>query len=457
MHDRCFLPPRTVFDSPDPSTRPQRDMNRRELLKAGCLAYGSCSIAGARPLGAREPLSVQRGPFFFLGMLYFKQEVTEHGASFRGALEDRLGVEADLPKTLAGGVGAALWSAGIETVATSAIVPVFEPPREKVYRAVFQPAAAVERVLRSLDGLHQFIAAAGPRVTLALSADDICKAYRSGQLALVLHFTGAWINGSLAVLRNYYRLGVRGLQVAITDNGDWIDSSVEPDGKGLSEFGRDVITEMNRLGMLVDVSHASDRATAAILETTTRPVIASHSNARALCNIRRNLTDRLVKKIADSGGVIGIHFASGFVREGYLKQAIASGYYTAARKYTFRLLEEFGQPGHPGRDPYVLARAVRNGVPRLLPPRPRDFELPPPATLEELINHVDYLVDRAGIEHVAIGGDWGGIGLGAVKGIENVSKLLHLNAALAARGYSAKQIEKIMGTNLLRAFRDAVG
>ena len=133
--------------------------------------------------------------------------------------------------------------------------------------------------------------------------------------------------------------------MAITDNADWIDSASEPETVGLAPFGREVIAEMNRLGMLVDVSHASDRAIDAILETSRKPVIASHSNARALCDVRRNLPDAQIKRIADGGGVIGIHFWSGFTREGFVKAQAAGGYYRAGSDYAKKLFERFGEPG----------------------------------------------------------------------------------------------------------------
>lgn len=396
-------------------------------------------------------------PFTFLGMLYFKQRITDDGTSFTTALDNRPDVQSDLPKVLAGGTGAALWSAGIETVCVRPEIHYFRAPKQKVLRAVFDSAAAVERVLHSLDGLHAFVESAGDKVKLALSAADIRRAQKEGKLALVLHFTGAWLNGSLAVLRSYHRLGVRGLQVAITDNGDWIDSASEPDGVGLDGFGREVITEMNRLGMLVDVSHASDRATSMILEVSTKPVVASHSNARALCDVRRNLPDDLIKRIADKGGAIGIHFWSGFTREGYLKEQVASGFYAAGYEHARQACARFGAPPLDFHHARLLARALRNGLDDLPKPRASAFQMPKPATLDDLVRHVDHLVDLAGIDHVAVGADWGGIGPECVGGLDDASKLPNLVRALEKHGYTSTQIEKILGANLLRVFESAVG
>ena len=273
-----------------------------------------------------------------------------------------------------------------------------------------KPAGSyVKRVLEMIDALHLQLDKHSDAMRLALTAGDVQEAKQNGEIATIIAIEGGQaIENDLALLRNFYRLGVRAMTLT-WNSTDWADACWdEPEHNGLTDFGRDVVREMNRLGMLVDVSHSADKTTWDTLEISSAPIIASHSCARAICDHPRNLNDDLIEAIADAGGVICVNFYSVFLDQ------------------EFKIQSE--KEEHPGDQ---LKSA------------------PPP--LSKVIDHIDYIVNIGGIDSVGLGSDFDGMDP-PPEGLEDVSKMPKITEAILERGYSVEDAAKIMGGNFLRVF-----
>jgi membrane dipeptidase len=298
---------------------------------------------------------------------------------------------------------------------------------------------AVRRTLQLRDAMQSLLDAHPDEVELATSAADVRRIAAAGKVAAVLTVEGGHqIADDLAVLRMYHRLGVRSMTLTHFRNNDWVDSSTDtPRHGGLAEFGRDVVREMNRLGMIVDVSHVSDQAFYDTLKVTTKPVIASHSSCRALSPVPRNMTDDMIRALAENGGVISINFGAGFLNA---KDA------EATRRNIAKLAAT--EPALTGRalDEFAAADYIREF----------GHMEPAAATLEDAVSHVDHAVKVGGIDHVGIGSDWDGINT-VPAGLEDVSKMPALTEALLRRGYTEEDVRKILGGNLLRVLEEVTG
>jgi membrane dipeptidase len=276
------------------------------------------------------------------------------------------------------------------------------------------------RALQMIDTIRTDIVARHPNdFVLAQSAADIEAAHKHGRIAALIGIEGGHaIEDSLRLLRNFYALGVRYMTLTHTNTNNWADSSGDMDKaqikhhNGLTDFGKQVVSEMNRLGMMVDVSHVADKTFWDALETSRGPVFASHSSCRAICNVARNMTDEMIVAMATKGGVIQINFSSTF-----LSQRSA--------------------------DADRLAEATKSG---------KDMPAVPPAGLEDVVAHINHVVKIAGIEAVGIGSDFDGV-RSVPTGLEDVSKFPNLTRALLEEGYSASDIRKIYGGNTLRVMR----
>ena len=303
----------------------------------------------------------------------------------------------------------------------------------------YQGAEAVRRTLQLRDAMQSILDAHPEQMELATTEGDVRRIAGAGKVAAVLSLEGGHqIADDLAVLRIYYRLGVRSMTLTHFRNNNWADSSTDrPRHGGLTDFGRQVVREMNRLGMIVDVSHVSDRTFYDTLEVTTRPVIASHSSCRALSDVPRNMTDDMIRALARNGIVIAINFGAGFINAGDAD---------ALRRRIGALAAV--EPGLTGRalDEFAAADYVRE-YGRMLPAS---------ATLENAVAQIDHAVKVAGVDHVGIGSDWDGIN-SVPAGLEDVSKMPALTAALLRRGYTEDEVRKILGGNLLRVLREVAG
>ncbi|MEQ1616363.1 MAG: dipeptidase, partial [Hyphomicrobiaceae bacterium] len=273
------------------------------------------------------------------------------------------------------------------------------------------------------------IAAAHPDVFLAATkSSDIARAKREGKLAsFVTVESGVGLDNSLAPLRIWYAAGVRLMTLCHNETLDWVDSSTDaPRHGGLTDFGRLVVREMNRLGMIVDCAHTSNAAQQNVLDVSRGPVVFSHMNAFSLCNHPRNVADDILGRLKTNGGMAMVTFVPSFISQ-------------ELRDWQRPLTDPFGKaPPDADRADWVEKQARKAG------PAPR-------ATLEQLCDHIDYMVDRAGIDHIGIGSDFFG---GQVPdGLEDVSKFPDLLAELVRRGWSDGQVAKIAGRNFLRVFR----
>jgi len=266
----------------------------------------------------------------------------------------------------------------------------------------------VKQALTMIDALYTQFEKHPDAMELALTAGDIKKAKQDGKIAAILAIEGGHaIEDDLVLLRSFYRLGVR-LMTLVWNSTDWADASFDrPNHNGLTDFGRDVVKEMNRLGMMIDVSHAADGTVWDTLEVSTDPIIASHSCAQAICDHKRNVNDELIKAMSDAGGVICINFYSTFLDQNFKDNS--------AKK-----------------------------------PKPE----PPPLSI--VIDHIDYIVNMGGIDCVGLGSDFDGMNPPPV-GLEDVSKMPKITEALLERGYSVEDTAKIMGGNFLRVFGQVCG
>lgn len=320
----------------------------------------------------------------------------------------------DIPRLRAGCVGGQFWS-------------VYVP-------ATLPGPAAVQAVLEQIDVVHRMVARYPGTFELALTAADIQRIHRQGKIASLIGMEGGHsIHNSLAVLRMTYDLGARYMTLTHTLNTDWADAAgVPPEHHGLTPFGEQVVREMNRLGMLVDLSHVSDDTMRAALKVSRAPVIFSHSSARALCGSARNVPDDVLALTARDGGLVMVCFLPGFVTE-RARQSMAASDAEARR---LRLLYQDG------------SAQFEEGMSAWRKQHPSEHE----AGLSDVADHIDYVRKVAGIEHVGIGSDFDGF-LGTPDGLEDVSKYPALLAELLRRGYTDDEIKKVAGLNLLRVFR----
>jgi membrane dipeptidase len=285
---------------------------------------------------------------------------------------------------------------------------------------------------------------------MAFSPNDIDRAHKEHKLAALMGIEGGHsIENDIHLLRDYYRLGVRYMTLSWSNTNEWADSSGDIDDpkvqhhNGLTDFGKQVVLEMNRLGMIVDISHVADKTFWDAIATTKAPVIASHSSARALTDAPRNMTDEMLQAVAKNDGVVQVNFYNGFIDEQFRKAMIAQQKDTAAavQKYTDQLKAE-GKPVN-----YVdIDRIEREWLAKI--PRP---------PLKSLIDHIDHIAKVAGIDHVGLGSDFDGVSGATPQGIDSAADLPKITQALLDRGYSAEDIKKILGGNLMRVFREVEG
>jgi membrane dipeptidase len=323
-----------------------------------------------------------------------------------GLLRRRAGRDTDIPRLRAGKVRAQFWAAFVPT-------------------AFPNPARTGLEQIDLIERIHQL----HPDVFLrATRASDIGRAARLGRIASFISVeNGAVIENSLPMLRTLYRLGVRSLGLCHNETLDWVDSATDaPKNGGLSDFGRDVIGEMNRLGMIIDLAHTTAEAMHQALDVSTVPVSITHANARALCDHPRNTPDDVIERLRGNGGIIMATFVPDFISQ--------------AERDWLRPIEDDTGRLRPGVE---LEEALRART-RELGPRPR-------ANLAQFCDHLEYLVGVAGIDHVGIGSDYF-CGVAAV-GLEDASRFPYIFAEMFRRGWSERALAKIAGGNFQRVFR----
>jgi membrane dipeptidase len=298
-----------------------------------------------------------------------------------------------------------------------------------------------------IDSVYEQAARHPDRMMMAFSTADIERANREHKLAALMGIEGGHsIEADLHLLRDYYRLGVRYMTLSWSNTNEWADSSGDINDpkvqhhNGLTDFGKQVVLEMNRLGMMVDISHVADKTFWDAIAATKAPVIASHSSARALVDAPRNMTDDMLKAVAKNGGVVQVNFFDGFIDENFKKASDAQRTDEAAavQKYIAEMKSQ-------GKDVSFidLDRIEREWMAKI--PRP---------PLKSLIDHIDHIAKVAGVDHVGLGSDFDGVSGATPQGIDSAADLPKITQALLDRGYSAEDIHKILGGNLLRVFRE---
>ncbi len=319
----------------------------------------------------------------------------------------------DFDRLREGGVGGQFWS-------------VFVP-------ASMQGKEAVRATIEQIDIVHRMVARWPDALEIALTADDVERIFAKGMIASLIGMEGGHsIDSSLGTLRMFHRLGARYMTITHGRNTPWADSSTdEPEHGGLTTFGEAVVQEMNWLGMLVDLSHVSPDTMRDALRVAAAPVIYSHSSARAICDVPRNVPVDVLKLLPENGGVVMVTFVPGFLSEEVAAHGQARQAEQARLQAKFPYSEESVTRG-------MAAWSGTNPAPR--------------ATVAQIADHIDHIRDVAGIDHIGIGSDFDGISA-VPQGMEDVSKFPGLTEELIRRGYGDEDIKKILGLNVLRVMR----
>jgi len=300
---------------------------------------------------------------------------------------------------------------------------------------------AKERADRLLEAIYQMEKDHPDLVEIATTPDDAYRLEKLGKRAAFIGMENGYpIGKDLELVKYFYDRGVRYITLCHSGDNDICDSSFErrnPEDNGLTEFGKQVVAECNRWGIMVDVSHVSDKSFFDILQTTKAPVIASHSSVRAICDHPRNLTDEMIKALAENGGVIQICFVSSFVKTPEPNPERDAAMAQLEEKYGSRRDISDEESRKKWREEYM---AVREKFPEER------------AAVKDIVDHVDYVVDLVGVDYVGIGTDFDGGG--GVDGCDDVSDMPRITEELVRRGYSDVDIQKIWGGNLMRVFRE---
>jgi len=303
-------------------------------------------------------------------------------------------------------------------------------------------APAVEKALDQIDAVHENVRAYSKDLVFARTADDVRRAHAQGKIAVLMGLEGGHMIGNdIRVLRAFAELGIRYMTLTHFYNNEWADASTDkPAHNGLTTFGKIVVHELNRQGVLVDVSHVSDKTFYDALAVSRAPIIASHSSCRALCNHPRNMTDQMIKDLAAKDGVIQINYEKSFLDQAY-KDAYdkAAGGVVASNADVVKAC---------GDDSECVSRETAKRE-RLLTEQGKL----PHVSWEKIIEHIDHVVKLVGAGHVGLGSDFDGATM--PEGMEDCSKLPKITEALLRKGYSEDDIRKILGGNLLRVMEQA--
>jgi membrane dipeptidase len=336
-----------------------------------------------------------------------------HAVDLATNLDATTALHTDIPRLRAGGVGAQFWS-------------VYVP-------ATMSPPDAAVATFEQIDTVKRMVAAYPTVFELATTADDIQRIHRRGRIASLIGMEGGYsIDDSLGLLREFFDAGARYITLTHSRTTTWADSATDaPKWGGLSPFGEDVVREMNRLGMMVDLSHVSEETMLDAMRVSDAPVIFSHSSARAVTGHARNVPDSVLRLLPEDGGVVMITFVPGFVSETVRT-------WNSARSAEDARLKSLN-PGDPA--------AVTAGLTAWTAAHPI-----PRASIADVVAHIQHVRDVAGIDHVGLGGDYDGVDALPV-GLEGVDTYPRLLAALMANGWSEADIRKLAGENVLRVMR----
>ena len=336
-----------------------------------------------------------------------------HAVDLTVNLDASTELHTDIPRLRAGGVGGQFWS-------------VYVP-------ASLTPVEAAKATFEQIDTVKRIVAAHPDVFELATTADDIERIHRRGKIASLIGMEGGYsIDDSLGLLREFHDAGARYMTLTHSATTSWADSATDaPKWGGLNAFGEEVVREMNRLGMMVDLSHVSEETMMDAMRVSAAPVIFSHSSARAVTGHARNVPDSVLRMLPEDGGVVMVTFVPGFINE-------AVRAWGAARSAEAARLQSLN-PGDPA--------AVTTGMQAWTTAHPA-----PRAGVADVVAHIQHVRDVAGIDHVGLGGDFDGVG-SLPDGVDGVDAYPRILAALMANGWSAADIRKLAGENVLRVMR----
>jgi membrane dipeptidase len=399
----------------------------KNLLFASAIALGRIVSASAQDNISKKALDIQQSAIVVDTHADTPQRFLDENYDI-GSTDPKDPGHISLDKAKAGNLGAEFFSIWVE------------PETNQGHFA--------RHTLDLIDSVYEQAARHPDRMMMAFSVADIERAHREHKLAALLGIEGGHsIENDIHLLRDFYRLGVRYMTLSWSNTNEWADSSGDiNDSKiehhnGLTDNGKQIVTEMNRLGMLVDISHVADKTFYDVIAVSKAPVIASHSSARALTNHPRNMTDDMLRAVAKNGGVVQVNFYNAFIDENYRKAAEAQSKErdAAVKSYTEQLKASGKTVTYLDAD-----RIEREWAAKI--PRP---------PLSSLIDHIDHVAKVAGIDHVGLGSDFDGVSGATPQGIDSAADLPKITQALLDRGYSADDIRKILGGNLLRVFSEA--
>jgi len=336
------------------------------------------------------------------------------GPNFRSIdlRKNQPGLHTDIPRLRSGGVGVQFWSAWVPT-----------ETRKK--------GTAIRETLTQIDAIYHLVETYPETFTLCQTVAEIEAARKAGKIASLIGLEGGYsIDNSLAVLRMYRRMGAMYMTLTHSETIEWADSATDKvKHKGLTKFGEEVVLEMNRLGMMVDISHVSPDTMKHAIRVSKAPVIASHSSARALADHPRNVPDDVLTLVKDNGGVIMVNFYSGFV----VPEAV-------------RLTRDMFERARKLREEFPDDRQFNQAMEQYRKDNPI-----PKGSIHDVVDHIDHIVKVAGIDHVGLGSDYDGINA-TPEQLGDVSTYPLLTQELLNRGYKPDQIRKILGGNLMRVF-----
>ena len=390
--------------------------NRREFGLSTAALLGACSTA-SEP--APEEPSAATGPLYLDLHIDTPSRLVSEGLNLGESPEYS---QVDIPKMRQGGL-------------TAGFFAVFSSARNST------PLESVKNALRITDVIVEEVRRHPDDMFLATTSDDVLRAHRENKIGVLLGVEGGhMIDSSIEVLRQLYRLGTRYLGLTHSGNTPWVGAAEYPDGpEGLTDQGREIVREMNRLGMLADLSHASERAFFDTIETSAAPVLNTHAACRAVADHPRNLTDEMLKALAQNGGVLGI------------------AYYTAMlddeHRARFFELQQIGQKRSAVRKEF--GGDLQRLSEELWKLNLAEVDLIGVPPLSRLVDHIEHAATVAGIDHVGLGSDFDSVGLKLPAGLEHIGKTPNLIAEMKDRGFSDEDVAKVMGGNALRAMQEA--
>ncbi|MFW6123640.1 MAG: dipeptidase [Acidobacteriota bacterium] len=345
---------------------------------------------------------------------------------YHGSEDERRG-KIDLPRMKKGGLDAEFFAAYVGQGERT----------EQGYKK------AKERADLLIKAVHDMCDQYPEMVGFATTPEDAYTLEAQGKIAAFLGMENGYPLGKdLSLVEEFYNKGVRYITLCHSSDNDICDSSTdrrEPEDNGLSEFGKMVVEECNRLGIMVDVSHVSDQSFFDVLEHSSAPVIASHSSVRSLCDHPRNLSDEMIQALAEKGGVMQICFVSSFIKEGEI--------HPERQRAIEQLEEKYGEYSEIKDE--KIKQKVREEYMKIMEKYPT-----PSATLEDMVDHIDYVKELVGVDYVGIGTDFDGGG--GLDGCDDVSEMPNITRELLKRGYTEEEITKIWGGNLMRVFREVI-